>query len=145
MDTLIQNVLNLNNMIVMRKRPQGISKNGKMGNKKKYYEKKKIIYTMEYSEDEDTSGDEETKILFMGVDTQAQNGESDKEGEVGLKFELISALEELKKHRKKNKQSNQIISDLKTQLQEAKKIEEGLYLQLKKIIQESERLEEEIM
>ena len=31
-----------------------------MGNKKTYYEKKKIIYTMEDSEDEDTSGNEET-------------------------------------------------------------------------------------
>ena len=68
-----------------------------MRNKRKYYEKKKIIYTMEYSEDE------ETKILFMGVDTQAQNGESDEEGEVDLKDELISALEELEKCRRKNK------------------------------------------
>ena len=33
----------------------------------------------------------------MGVDTQAQNGESDEEGEVDLKDELISALEELEK------------------------------------------------
>ena len=31
-----------------------------MGNKKKYYEKKKILYTMEDSEDEYRSGDEET-------------------------------------------------------------------------------------
>ena len=28
----------------------------------KYYERKKIIYTMEDSEDENTSGDEETKF-----------------------------------------------------------------------------------
>ena len=35
-------------------------KKGKMGNKNKYYEKKKILYTMEDSEYEDTSGDEET-------------------------------------------------------------------------------------
>ena len=33
----------------------------------------------------------------MGVDTQAQNGESDEEGEVDLKAELISALEELER------------------------------------------------
>ena len=50
---------------------------------------------MEDSEDEDTSGDEETKILFMGVDTQAQNGESNEEGIVDLKSKLISALKEL--------------------------------------------------
>ena len=43
------------------------------------------------------------------------------------------------------KQSNQISSDLKAQLQEVKKIEKDLDLQLKKRIQESERLEEEIM
>ena len=35
-------------------------KKGKMGNKKKYYQKQKIIYTMEDSEDEGISGDEET-------------------------------------------------------------------------------------
>ena len=64
----------------------------------------------------------------MGIETQAQDGESYEEGEVELKDELISALEELEKCRKKNKQENQIISDLKTQLQEAKKIEEDLYL-----------------
>ena len=54
-------------------------------------------------------------------------------------------LKNLKNVGKKNKQSSQIISDLNTQLQEAKKIEEDLDLQLKKRIQESERLEEEIM
>ena len=43
------------------------------------------------------------------------------------------------------KQSNQISSDLKTQLQEAKKIEEDLDLQIKRRIQESERIEEDIM
>ena len=63
-----------------------------MGNEKKYYEKKKILYSMEYSEDEDISGDEETKYIFMGVDTQVHNGESYEEGEVDLKDELISAL-----------------------------------------------------
>ena len=60
----------------------------------------------------------------MGIETEDQDGESDEEGDVDLKSELISALEELEKCRKKNKQSNQIISSLKTQLQEAKKIEE---------------------
>ena len=35
-----------------------------------------MVYSMEDSEDE------ETKILFMGVDTQASNKDSDVEGEV---------------------------------------------------------------
>ena len=35
-------------------------KKGKMGDNKKFNEKKKIIYIMEYNEGEDTSGDEET-------------------------------------------------------------------------------------
>ena len=39
----------------------------------------------------------------MGVDTQAQNSESDEEGEVDLKDELICALEELEKCRRKSK------------------------------------------
>ena len=33
----------------------------------------------------------------MGIENQAQNNESDEEGEVDLKSELISALEELEK------------------------------------------------
>ena len=35
---------------------------------------------MEDSEDSDTSEDEETKILFMGLNTQASNSDSDIEG-----------------------------------------------------------------
>ena len=48
---------------------------------------------MENSEDEETSDDEETKILFMGIETQASKDESDVEGEVELKDEFISAIE----------------------------------------------------
>ena len=81
----------------------------------------------------------------MGIDTQAQNGESDEEGIVDLKAELISALEELKKCRRKNKQSNHVIRELETQILEAKRIAEDLNLQLKRSIQESKRLEEDIM
>ena len=50
LDILLQNVLTLNKMIMMREKPQN-SKKGKTGNKKKSYEKKKIVYTMEDSED----------------------------------------------------------------------------------------------
>ena len=66
----------------------------------------------------------------MGIDTQAQNGESDEEGIVDLKGELISALEELEKWRVNNIQSNHVISELENQFLEAKNIEEGLNLQL---------------
>ena len=69
---------------------------------------------MEDNEDEDTSGDEETKILFVGIDTQAQNGKSYEEGIVDLKYELISSLEELEKCRRNNRQSNHVISELET-------------------------------
>ena len=89
---------------------------------------------MEDSEDENTSGNEETKILFMGVNTQAQNGESYEEGEVELKAELISALEELEKCRRKTKKLNHVLSELENQLLEAKRIEEDLNLQLKRRI-----------
>ena len=37
-----------------------------MGNKNKYYKKKKIVYTMEDSEDEDTSGDEDKNSIHGG-------------------------------------------------------------------------------
>ena len=68
-------------------------KKGKTGNKKKSYEKKKIVYTMKDNEDADKSEDEETEILFMGLDTQASNSDSDVEGEVYLRAELVSTLE----------------------------------------------------
>ena len=61
-----------------------------------------------------------------------------------LRDELVSALEELEKSRKKNKQSNTIINQLESQLIEAQKVEKGLNLQLKQRIQESEKHAEEI-
>ena len=60
-------------------------KKGKTKNKKNFKEKMKILYTMKYSEDENISGGEETKILLMGIETQAQDGESNEEGELDLK------------------------------------------------------------
>ena len=72
-----------------------------------------------------------------------------------LKAELISALEELRKSRmkkkslkeqlSKDKESTQIIIDVRKQLQEAKRIEEDLVLHLKKKNQYFERLEVEII
>ena len=78
----------------------------------------------------------------MGI--QTQDDESDVEGEVDLKGELISSLEELRKRIMKNKESNQIIFYLNIQLQEANNIDEDLELHLKKKIQDNERLEVEI-
>ena len=100
---------------------------------------------MEYSEDSDGSEVEETEALFMVLDTHASNSDSDVEGEVDLRAELVSALEELEKCRKKYRQSNLIISQLEAQLLDAKKVEEDLHLQLKIRIQESKKLTEEII
>ena len=47
---------------------------------------------MEDNEDSDGSEVEETEVLFMGLDTQASNSDSDIEGEVDLRDELVSAL-----------------------------------------------------
>ena len=58
----------------------------------------------------------------MGLDTQASNSDSDVEREVDLRAELVSAPEEIEKCRKKNRQSNLIISQLEAQLLDAKKI-----------------------
>ena len=62
------------------------------------------MYTIEDNEDSDGSEVEETEVLFMGLDTQASNSDSDIEGEVDLRAELVSALDELEKCRKRNKQ-----------------------------------------
>ena len=75
---------------------------GKPRSKKKPYVKKKIVYTMEDSEDSNGSEVQETEDLFMGRDTQASNSDSDVEGEVELRVELVSTLEEHEKCRKKN-------------------------------------------
>ena len=91
------------------------------------------------------SEDQETEILFMAIDTQESNGDSSEEGEVDLRDELGSALEELEKCRIKNKQGSNIISELEAQLLDAKRIEEDLNLQLKRRVQEYEKLEEEII
>ena len=60
------------------------------------YKEKNNFYSNEESEVE------ETKVLFMGLDTQASNSDSDTKGEVDLRDERVSALEELEKCRKKN-------------------------------------------
>jgi chromosome segregation ATPase len=124
------------------------------------------------------SEDDETKLLFMGIETQTNTtednigneGNSEVEGEVDLEEELISALEELRKYKRKNKslreqlleyeeeqksrekevsktikESKQIINDLKTQLQEAKRIEEVISKQLNEKQQDCEKLEAEIV
>ena len=59
------------------------------------------------------------------------------EGEVDLRAELVSALEELDKIIKKNKRLNLIINNLEAQLLEAKNDEDELNLQLKERIQQS--------
>ena len=106
---------------------------GKLGSKKKPYGNKKIIYTVEDTEYSYQSKAKETEVLFMGLDTQSSRSDSYVEGEVDLRAELISALEELEKFRK-NKYSNIIISQLEDHLLEAKKVEEDLNLQLKERI-----------
>jgi hypothetical protein len=150
-------------------------KKRKTGNKKKFYKKKKNFYSKEDNSSSDMSEDDETKLLFMGIETQNNvvddNEEnSEVEGEVYLEGELISALEELRKYKKKNKslreqlleheekqksrekevlitikESEQIIIDLKTQLQEAKRIEEVISKQLNEKQLDCEKLEAEIV
>ena len=100
---------------------------------------------MEDSKDSDGSEVEETEFLFMVLHTKASNSDSDIEGEVYLRAELVSALEELEKCRKKNRHPNLIIIQLEAQLLDAKKVEEDLNLQLKRRIQESENITEEII
>ena len=83
---------------------------------------------MEDSEDSDGSEAKETEVLFMGLYTQAITRDSDMEGEVDLRDELVSSLEELEKCRKKNRLSNILIGQLESKLLDAKKLEEKLNL-----------------
>ena len=81
---------------------------------------------MEDSEDSNGNEVEETEVLFMGLDTQASNSDSDMEGKLDLRVELVTIPEELEKCRKKNIHINLIISQLEAQLIDAKKAEEDL-------------------
>ena len=75
--------------------------------------------------------------FYLWVQIQASNSDSDIEGEVYLRDEVVSALEEVEEFRKKNRLSNIIISQLESQLLDAEKVKEDLNLQLKRKIQES--------
>ena len=116
--------------------------------KKKFKKKKENFYSKEDSDDKSKY----VEILFMGIDTQTQNGESYEESEVDLEAQYIVVVDEIEKCRRRNKvlkeklskyqeETNQIIMDLKNQLQEAKKTEEDLIVLLKEKIQDSEKLE----
>ena len=92
---------------------------------------------------------EDNEILFLGTTN------SDEESEVGIEAEYMVDVDEIKICRKRNKdlkeklykyqeETNQIITNLRNQLQEAKKSEEDLVVLLRKRIQDSEKLEKEI-
>ena len=81
---------------------------------------------------------------------------SDEESEVDIESEYMAVVDEIERCRKRNKvlkeklskyqeDTNQIITDLRNQLQEAKKSEEDLVVLLKKRIQDSEKLEKTLL
>ena len=93
--------------------------------KETFKKKKKNLYSKEDSEDEE--------ILFMGKITQEDD--SNVEGEVDLKVEIISSLEELRKSIMKNKY-------LKEQLLKYQKEVESLKQEVVKFKREVERLKD---
>ena len=66
---------------------------------------------MEDNEDEEIKENEE--IIFMGIENQTSDDESDVEGEVDVEAELISALEEIEKCRRRNKYLKEQLSKYK--------------------------------
>lgn len=125
---------------------------------------KKNLYSREdsSSSDEDNSDCDSRKVLFMEFEEQIENNEDDseEEGEVDLEGELITALDELERERKKNKQlmkelskkresiqdsinpeeKKEVFIDIKVKLEEANMIEEILTKQL----EEKERIQVEL-
>ena len=109
--------------------------------KKKFKDKRKNFYSKEESED--------NEILFLGITNL------DKESKVDIEAKYMTVVDEIERCRKRNKvlkeklskyqeETNHIITDLRNQLQEAKNSEEYLVVLLRKIIQDSEKLEKEI-
>jgi hypothetical protein len=109
-------------------------KKRKTGNKKKFYKKKKNFYSKEDNSSSNMSEDDETSLLFMGMKSQNKvvddNENSKVEGEVGLEGELINALEELRKYKRKSK-------SLKEQLLEYKGKQKSREKEVSKTIKES--------
>jgi hypothetical protein len=70
--------------------------------KNKFYKKNKNFYSKEDSSSSDMSEDEETELIFMGIEPPNEDeGKYEVKGEVYLEEELISALEEMRKYIKK--------------------------------------------
>jgi hypothetical protein len=146
------------------KKEKKYQKGDKKRNKKKFF--KKILYSREDSsssdEDDDSDSDSE-RVLFMALENDKEYYEE--EGEVDLEAELINALSEIKRERKKNKslkeeliklkegsqnpknseEVQQMIMNLKVQVEEARRIEETLKNQLEEKEKMKERLEAEIV
>jgi len=97
--------------------------NGKFSNKKILYSKGDIN---SFDDDSDSDNDLE-KVPFMEIDTKEihdKNEGSEEEEEVDLEGELISALEELEKERKKNKPLKKELSKIKESTQDSTNSEE---------------------
>jgi hypothetical protein len=107
LDTLFPNVLiPRKNIVTMKKLTT--RKNIKRINpntKRNSIRKRKKNYSKEDNSSSDMSEDDDTKVLFMGIETQTDTTEENPEveGEVYLEGELISALKELRRCRRKNK------------------------------------------
>jgi hypothetical protein len=89
------------------KKEKKYQKGNKKGDKRKAF--KKNLYSREdssSSDEDDESDSDSERVLFMATKTKKRTPESDEEeGEVDLEEELISALTELKKERKKKNHS----------------------------------------
>ena len=92
---------------------------------------------------------EYNEILFLGTTN------SDEESEVDIEAEYMAHVDEIERCRKRNnilkeklfkyqEETNKNITDLRNQLQEAKKSKEDLVVLLRRRIQDFEKLEKEI-
>lgn len=124
---------------------------------KKNRYKKSFISRHENTSEEsssDNSEDETNEVLFIALEDIEETKEEDfveQEGEVDLEGELIAALDELHKERKnhrqtnkKLKESNELVIELKTKLEEYKKINEDDETNLRLKEENVISLEEEI-
>ena len=89
--------------------------NGRFAKRKHFYSKE----DSNSSDDDSDSDNDFEKVIFMAIDTKEATNDhegSKEEGEVDLEAELISALEELNKERKKNKLLKKELSKIKEAL-----------------------------
>ena len=121
---------------------------GWKNNGKKFFKKRNNFYSKEEdtSSDEDTDESDNEEMLFIRIDHQEKQSKEayEIEAEVDYEGELISALDDLREERKKNKILAREVNQLKQRIEEIAEVKKEL-LHLRKQIREEKETTENLI